>query len=191
MKLTVIQGFVIATAVLMALPSALLAHWGERSLSPEQVIAGTCQPPLEFALVCGQEIFAGNDAEGSTDNIDSFPCAPTYDYSGPEIAYALVIDEATEVTVSLRALAEDLDLFILDAVGGECHSDFCFATSTNTGTEDESVTFQADPTVYFVVVDGYQGTVSDFFLSVDCALGVVFTDGFESGNLSAWSSSMP
>ena len=64
----------------------------------------------------------------------------------------------------------DLDLFILTpGPGGECDANDCVDHSGNAGTTDESVVLSAlAGTEYHIVIDGYQGAVSDYALDITC-----------------------
>ena len=68
----------------------------------------------------------------------------------------------------LERIYADLDLFVLEDVG-TCTADACLAQSIAGGTSDEQVRFHAEAgRAYFIVVDGYDGSVSDYSLSVRC-----------------------
>ena len=90
------------------------------------------------------------------------------------------------MTFTLSGLGGDLDLFLLD--GSDCEPWSCLAASANGGTSDETITYEVSAGAeYRVVVDGFEGAVSDYTLEVDCGEEGAFADGFESGNLGAWS----
>jgi hypothetical protein len=133
----------------------VVAHWGE-SCSPQQ----TCVP--DWTLACGGSDRWNNGNMGSTDRIDTYSCT-TWDESGPEYAYDFVPSVSSQVDVSLSDLSADIDLFI---VAPGCNATNCLAYGDVTASFD-AVAGQP----YYIVVDGYQGAVGDYTISVSCPAG--------------------
>lgn len=129
----------------------------------------TC-PPVEV-LTCGDTVVTANDAAGSTDSHFIHGCTD-FVYSGPEIAFTVETSLDEPVTVSVTGLGADLDLFAADT--DACDGRGCLAGSTSSDLSDEVVVFDAIAGApYTVVVDGWDGAVSGFTLSVSCVGAVV------------------
>jgi hypothetical protein len=136
--------------------------------------APTC--PAAGRLQCGDVLRLRNDGAGSTGSHGAWGCA-TYRYSGPELSLELATDRDEPITLRLSGLSADLDLFVSGDLA--CAPADCLAASTEGSTSDEALSFSASAgRVYAVSVDGYDGAVSDFTLSVDCA-GAWPSDGSE------------
>jgi hypothetical protein len=143
-----------------------------------------------WTLQCQTSDTWSNDGAGSTDEVTSYSCVPGHDETGPEYTYSFTTPRTDAVTLDLVELLADLDLFVLTAPGGVCSGANCIAYSVNPDVLPESITFTATAgESYFFVVDGYQDAESPYRISVTCAL--IFQDGFESGDWSAWSSQVP
>lgn len=122
--------------------------------------------PIEL-LTCGDVRSTRNDAAGSTSSHGFYGCVE-WSYTGPELAWQLKTSLSEDVTVSLTGLSADLDLFVL--TDSACDATGCLGASDNGDADDESVTFSATAGhAYTIVVDGYDGSVSDLQLSVSCA----------------------
>lgn len=119
-----------------------------------------CTPDIE--ITCDQYDDWSNDGPGSTDVIDSWPCS-SWDESGPEYAYRFLPDRSGTAVVTLSGLSADLDLAVLDGTGAPCDPAACLGI----GDIGASIPVSAGD-VYTLVVDGYQGAVSDYRLTVDC-----------------------
>jgi len=126
--------------------------------------APECAP--EATLSCGDVVVGRNDDAPSTQVQWQYGCSE-FVYSGPERAFTVVTDRDEPVTIELAGLAGDLDLMALETTA--CDGSDCIVSSSNPDTSDESVTFDAEADVeVVVVVDGWEGAVSDFELSVLC-----------------------
>ena len=130
----------------------------------------TCSP--EWILGCGA---IGSDSHnngdtGSTDAIDSWACDPALSMTGPEYLYEFMAPVPATYTVELTGMTADLDLFVLDAAGGDCEVAPCLAHAASAGAADESLTFVAttDGQLFYLAVDGYQGATSDYTIEVSC-----------------------
>jgi hypothetical protein len=121
--------------------------------------AGVCTPARVIA--CGSSDSYNNSGAGSTDAIDYYSCSLWYE-SGPEVAYTFTPNVSGQVTVSLNGLTADLDLFVLSNPGS-CNANNCLTYG------DTSASFTATAgQSYFLVVDGYEGAVSNYTLNVTC-----------------------
>ena len=132
------------------------------------VQAEPCQPV--GVLSCGDVVSTSNDATGHTDTHYYYGCSE-FTYSGPELAWSFATNLDESVTVQVSGLSADLDLYLLASQA--CDASDCLAASTNSNTNDESITFDASAgTSYTLVVDGWDedggDAVSDFTLAVLC-----------------------
>jgi len=124
-----------------------------------------CQP--SDVITCGAAIAGSNGEAGSTTTHLFYGCTE-FAYSGPEMAWSFATDRDEPVTVTLTGLAADLDLYVVASPA--CAGQDCVAASSNTGEEDESLTFDASAgTSYTIVADGFEGAVTGFSLAVSCA----------------------
>lgn len=112
---------------------------------------------------CGG-VYQGDTRTGKA-NVGRYACHPAWDESGPELVYRIELDASQPVTVSLLAASADLDLFLLRYVFPES----CLVAG------DTYLTYAAEPGVYLLAVDGYQGAAGTFSLRVDCPRGVQAT----------------
>lgn len=135
---------------------------------PAPVCEGPVAPCAPVGRIsCGASVTGRNDQAGSTSSHAIYGCTE-WVYTGPELAWEVATDRDEPVTVALGGLSGDLDVYVLDSAA--CDGGGCLAASANPDASDESVTFDARAGVtYVVVVDGWEGTVSDFVLSVACA----------------------
>ena len=124
-----------------------------------------------FLVACEIGHEAGNNAgAGSTQVVDEYSCNPGLDQSGPELAYIFTPTFDGDVTVTLTGLTEDLNLFLLEDDGSDaCQPDTCVQSSIEPNTDDESITFSAaEGSTYYLVVDGFEGAIGDYDLTIDC-----------------------
>lgn len=119
-------------------------------------------------LSCGAALSLSNDMGGSSTEHGAYGSCSEYTYSGPEIAVELATDRDETVTVRMTGLGADLDLMLLGSEA--CDGTGCLATSANPYGNDEALAFSAAAnTRYVVVVDGWEGAVSSFTLTAECA----------------------
>ncbi|MEL6274660.1 MAG: pre-peptidase C-terminal domain-containing protein, partial [Bacteroidota bacterium] len=117
------------------------------------------------ALTCGVP-YHGNNIHGA-DDVSLYTCGNTLNVenNGPEIVHTFTTNEAGNVTINLSGLSANLELFLL----ADCDRGNCLAFSQNPGTNNEQVIRHLAPGTYYVVVDGYNGAISDYQLTVDCS----------------------
>ncbi|MEM7572175.1 MAG: Kazal-type serine protease inhibitor domain-containing protein [Bacteroidota bacterium] len=115
-------------------------------------------------LGCGVP-YSGSNLYGN-DDVSLYTCGNVYNVenNGPEIVHSFTITDAGPVTISLSGLSANLELFLLS----NCDRSACLEYSQNSGTNDEEITRNLPPGTYYVVVDGYNGAISDYTLEVDC-----------------------
>ncbi len=140
---------------------------------------GECVPVTN--LSCNTALGARNDAPGSTQQVDSYSCLAGYTWSGPEIAGTFVASQSGQVTVRVDGLSADLDLFVLrPGANGTCDPNQCLDGSWAGGSSPEEVSFFATAgQTYYLVVDGWNGAVSSFDVSIQC--GVTPPEDCENG----------
>jgi hypothetical protein len=154
-------------------PVRLVVDGPEAVASPYRLEVG-CAPACDprRSADCGLTQRLRNDQPVvSYDRITSWgSCASGLD--GPEVTYWLEgVRRPGQVTVVLSGLTADLDLIVLRGLtsGFRCDpTTACLASSTTPGTADERVTFDVDPSSrYVIAVDGRDGAVSDYQLTVE------------------------
>lgn len=115
----------------------------------------TCGQPFEYNNMYGNDDVSLYGCDGNIYNVEN---------NGPEVVHYFTITQAGPVNISLTGLNENLELFLLR----ECDRGECIDFSQNAGINDESISAYLDAGTYYVVVDGYNGAVSDYTLEVDC-----------------------
>ncbi|MFH2008396.1 MAG: PPC domain-containing protein [bacterium] len=140
-----------------------------------------CVAPATATLTCGASLTGeANDQTGSTDQIEGAECVdpetgnPGAYFAnewGPEYAYSLTVTQPQEVTVTVSNYTGDLDVYIIKQFIGGCDpNNGCFAWGGEMAGVDEVISFTAYPNMtYYVVVDGYEGNVSTYDISVACS----------------------
>jgi len=107
-------------------------------------------------ISCG-DVVAG-DNSGGVDNANVYSCV-SWNETGPDAVYELTLATDQIVTVGISNLQADLDVFILSS----CSENDCVAYG------DAGFTTDCLPAgTYYIVVDGYNGAMSTFDLSVTC-----------------------
>lgn len=104
---------------------------------------------------------SGDNSIGSN-NVTNYNCETNIGFTGPEAIYELQLSMATEVTIRVTNINNHLDLFLLDA----CSANSCIAKSITAGFEDEKIIATLGAGIYYIVVDGYEGSTSTFDISV-------------------------
>ncbi len=120
----------------------------------------TCQPA--HTLTCGDNHTSNTSASGATDNLDLYSCSP-WNESGPEFAYIFTAPGDTTVEVRLSGMSSDLDIFVIEDQAGLCEAGNCIEYG------GVSTSFAATQgSIYYLVVDGYNGAQGPFSISVTC-----------------------
>ncbi|MCP4867998.1 MAG: M23 family metallopeptidase [Proteobacteria bacterium] len=134
--------------------------------SSEPAGPSECAPVA--TLTCGDVVTAdtGSFNDGATDVIDHY-AGVVGSFDGPEIAYALDVPAAGEVTlrfVDPVPTLVDHDILVLRSDAGTCAGADAFDRGAN------NITLSVDGDAHwFVVVDGYNGDAGGFTLEVECA----------------------
>ena len=122
----------------------------------------TCVP---VTLSCGDTIETSNDAVSAVSAYNSWSCVGGGE-SGPEVFFDLDPGDHLAFTVTMSGHEEDLDLFVLAA---SCDPEACVGGSWNPGTETEEVELEVSAgDALQAVVDGWDGAVSEFSISMAC-----------------------
>ncbi len=130
------------------------------------VAAGTCSPIGNIG--CGDVISGSNNMAGSTNQQDVYCGYNPGGWSGPEVSWIFTPQHDGEVEISLTGLTADLDIQALVDDGG-CDQDDCEANGWNPPPQPESMDWYAFAgTPYYVLIDGWQGAVSNFTMTVQC-----------------------
>ena len=116
-------------------------------------------------LTCGTPYVGTNT--GGTDDVSTYTVGRRFNVenNGPETVHTFTITETSPVTIDLTGLSANLELFLLR----DCDRNEGLAYSQNPGTLPERITRTLPAGTYYVVVDGYNGAVSDYTLTVDCS----------------------
>ncbi len=166
MKLTrgliVLAAAGLAAAACASPPRAVLPK-GETWRAPDIDLPGTalfCDDAIDIVIdVLPFAATFDSTNVGADDNADDYSCQPWREEGG-EVVYALDLGGLTDevlLTAELTFQQQDLDLFLLD----DCHSDNCLAAGSS------AFTINLAPGAYFLVVDGYHGSVGDFTLRLE------------------------
>ncbi len=122
-------------------------------------IGGTCVDVFE--LGCGDTDSYRNWGSGSANIIDQYNCS-SWEETGPEYTYVFRPETSEEVLVCLSNESADLDLFVIDDVGG-CDGNNCTGYGNNCVSWDAVAGEQ-----YYLVVDGYEGAMGTYDIEVEC-----------------------
>ena len=130
-----------------------------------EVSCGYLQCQDAISLECGVP-YQGNNLNGG-DNVSLYKSGQVLNVenNGPEIVHTFTVTEQSPVTIELKDLTANLELFLLST----CDQNSCIKYSQNPGTQSEIIQALVEPGTYYVVVDGYNGAVGDYTLQVDCA----------------------
>ncbi len=108
-------------------------------------------------IYCGSEINSTN--EGELNNVTNYNCS-TWSETGPEKIFRYNHELAGDIDISLSNMSNDLDVFLLNG----CDEYKCLAA------DDTDLFYSNAPAgIYYIVVDGYQGNIGDFTITIDCS----------------------
>jgi hypothetical protein len=109
-------------------------------------------------IACGA-VVTGTNA-GFPANVMYYSCIG-WNESGPEVVYSfeVVYPNCVKLTATLSGMSADLDVFLLNG----CEETSCLKYGDSTFTSDCLA-----PGIYYIVVDGYNGAVSGYTLTVSC-----------------------
>ena len=129
-----------------------------------------CEAPIP--ITCGDEL-AGDTSYGQND-ITTYPDCDPWSYPGQETVFALTLDEATDILVSVAPEDPDGTMAWLFVVEGVCGGEACVAAQDvywYLALQEEPLSFTAKAGVpYFLIVDNGLGLdfPDVFTLSVTC-----------------------
>ena len=144
-----------------------------------EVACGHLSCDNAIPLDCGFTYSGSN--EFGTDVVNAYLCPElnilNVDNNGNEIVHSFTVydlgNPTENITISLTNLDADLELFLLDA----CDRSRCIGFSEEGGLNSETIEASLPPGDYYVVVDGYNGAVSNYDLTisydVDCSVVVL------------------
>ena len=115
-------------------------------------------------LSCGVP-YNGNNINGQ-DNVSLYGCGNVLNVenNGPEMVHYFTMTNAGQAVINLTNLNANLELFLLNS----CDRGDCIDYSQNGGTANEQISAWLQPGTYYVVVDGYNGAISDYTLTANC-----------------------
>lgn len=139
---------------------------------------GNLQGSYNLELSCGylacsdaiplncNSVYSGTNANGS-DNVSSYSCSDNVlnvENNGPEVVHSFTTTETGMVSIQLMDLTANLELFLLNS----CDVGSCLAFSQNGSLGDEMINIDVVPGTYYIVVEGFNGAVSDYTLLLSC-----------------------
>ncbi|MEO6038399.1 MAG: T9SS type A sorting domain-containing protein [Saprospiraceae bacterium] len=122
----------------------------------------SCTNPIE--LSCSSSNYSGSNNTGNY-NYTSYPFAGSTGMTGPEAYHRLTIVYPALVTFTMTPQTQDLDLFLLS----NCDNSSGLAYSQNEGTNTEQFSVNLSPGTYYLLVDGWNGAISNYTLLVSCS----------------------
>jgi hypothetical protein len=144
---------------------------GNFTLNVNCELDGRCSPSDN--LVCGETVTWNNEGAGSSDMINTYgwagvgaaPACISWTESGPEYAYSFIapVPGSYSVEISGMEAGEDLDIYVLEGDERYCDPTTTVACGNTVATWTASA-----GTLYYIVVDGYGGDVSDYDLTISC-----------------------
>lgn len=120
----------------------------------------SCSNPIELA--CGN-IHTGSNNTGNY-NYTSYPFANSSGMTGPETYHRLTIVFPALVTLNMQPQTADLDLYLMSTCGNANG----LGVGQNGSTNSEQISINLNPGTYYIIVDGYDGGISNYTLSVSC-----------------------
>ncbi len=115
-----------------------------------------CEPFLNATPIACGDVVTGNNG-GCEGVISDYGIG--YAEIGPEVAYSFELLTAAELTIALSGMSADLDAYLSPAAtptAAIAYGDNSFTTTC------------LDPGSYYIIVDGYDGAISDFTLTLTC-----------------------
>ena len=135
-------------------------------------IGGSCTAGGTLDCALNNEVIGNNGAPGSTQTTEAWGCYPDGGETGPEFVYSFAPTVDRDYTITVSGLTADLDLYILQDDGLGCDPANCIGAWLEIGDTDETTTFSAAAGVtYYVAIDGWDGAVSDYTVTLDCGGG--------------------
>lgn len=122
----------------------------------------SCNNPV--LLNCTSNYTGSNNT--GTYNYTSYPLAQYPNgLTGPEAYHRLTIVYPALITITMTTYNQnqDLDLFLLSA----CNNYDCLAYSQN-DKAPEQISINLNPGTYYIIVDGYNGGISNYTINVNC-----------------------
>ena len=122
---------------------------------------GSC---WDAGLICNTLVQANNSI--GTNQVEDYSCVGG-GLSGPELNYLFTAPSTGPMLIEMEGLSADLDLYVLQ--GTTCDAQACVDGSWSSDDQNESVLREmVQGETIIIVVDGWDGAVSDFTLLVDC-----------------------
>ena len=116
-----------------------------------------CDTPRQTLVLAPGSLLTFDDATEGESAVDAYGCRPTWAETGPEHVYVLQAEQDLILDAWLAGNVPDHDLVLLSA----CHSDSCLAQAN---TELSGVLLGGR--TYYLLVEGYQGAVGPYTLTL-------------------------
>lgn len=120
----------------------------------------SCNNPI--LLNCGSYYNGSNNT--GTYNYSSYPFSGSNGLTGPEAYHKLTIVFPALVTLTMTPQTADLDFYLMSTCGNSSG----LAVSQNPNTNSEQISINLNPGTYYIIVDGYNGAISNYTLNVQC-----------------------
>ena len=126
--------------------------------------ANSCANPIN--VQCGTPYAGSNSGGGSNYTMYKVGSNVSAGMTGPEIVHRLVLTSTSAVTINLTGLSADLDLYLLSS----CDPNNGLAVSERSNNQSEQIVApNLTAGTYYIVVDGWNNSVSNYNLSVTCS----------------------
>jgi len=120
----------------------------------------SCSTPIE--LTCGNSHVGSNNTGNY--NYTAYPFPNATGLTGPEAYHRLTITFPVLVTINMTPQTQDLDLYLLST----CSNANGLGYSQNSNTSPEQIAINLNPGTYYVIIDGWDGAISNYTLSISC-----------------------
>ncbi len=148
----------LAVVLILGLATGALAEKEKPFVQPQGGTRQLLDCTNAYQVFCG-DIISGTNI-GAPNNVEAYACVAWLE-SGGEVVYEFVVPgpECMIVTGTITDMTDDLDIFFL----GSCDEADCIEFGDSYFTTD-----CLEPGTYYIVVDGYYASESDFTLTIDC-----------------------
>lgn len=120
----------------------------------------TCANPNQIGCA---ENYVGSNNTGSY-VYSGYSFANSTNMTGPEAVHKLTIVFPALVNITMAPQTQDLDLFLLST----CGNTNGLASSQYGNTTAEQISINLSPGTYYLIVDGWNGAVSNYSLNIQC-----------------------
>jgi len=133
---------------------------------PPPPTTGLCSNPISAS--CGNTYYGSNSTGANNNNSYAQNGTTVFtEMYGPEIFYQITLSQAGSLSINLSGLSADLDMILLSS----CSYNSIITYSGNGGSSSEAINISSLPAgTYRIVIDGWNYSVSNYALSVNCGV---------------------